>query len=114
MSVSTMVLTVELFDDLCLQNCICFLFWKPICLDKQSLFRAEVVLEWKIQQDIRLLCFFNVLQRQTFTYLGERWSKVEQYLNDIKLLSDESCGRVFPECFLKSHALKQIMINEML
>lgn len=35
-------------------------------------------------------------------------------LCDIKLLANESCGWVFPVCFLKSHALKQIMINEIM
>lgn len=109
-------LDVELFEDLCLQNCICFLFWKPICLDKQSLFSAEVVLEWRIQRDNRLLCFFNVLQRLLWNLYLFGWEMIQGWaiLYDIKLLSDESCEWVFPECFLKSHVLKQIMINEIM
>lgn len=33
---------------------------------------------------------------------------------ETKLLCDESCGWVCPECFLKMHILKQAMTNETL
>lgn len=89
MSLSTMILTVELFDDLCLWKCTCSSFWKPICLDKQSLLSAEVVLEWRILQDNRLLCFFNVLQMLPWNLHLFGWEMIQGWvaLYVIKLIT---------------------------